>query len=103
MTGMLRIGLIGTGYMGKAHTIGLQMVRAAFQPPLVPVCEMICSTTEEGAAAHAEAWGWNRSTADWRALVADPAVDAVIIATPPRTHLAMATEALRLGKPVFCE
>jgi predicted dehydrogenase len=103
MTGMLRIGLIGAGYMGKAHSIGLQLVRTAFQPPLVPVCEMICSTTEEGAAAHAAAWGWNRSTADWRSLVADPAVDAVIIATPPRTHLAMATEALRLGKPVFCE
>lgn len=99
----LRIGLIGAGYMGKAHTLALQAVKTVFGTSLTPVCEMIATSTAEGAAEHAERWGWRRSTGDWRQLIADPAVDAIVIATPPRTHLDMALAVIARGKPVFCE
>jgi len=103
MTNTIRIGLIGSGYMGKAHTIACKSVRTIFRTELTPVCECLCTSSEEGAARCAQELGWNRSTGDWRTLVNDPLVDAIIIATPPHTHKEMVLAALALGKPVFCE
>ena len=97
------LGIIGAGYMGKAHSVAMQAVGAVFNTHLRPTCEMICTTTEEGAASKAIELGFQRSTSDWRALVADPKVEAVIIATPPETHLPITKMAAELGKPVFCE
>jgi predicted dehydrogenase len=97
------IGVVGTGYMGKLHSVALHAVGAVFDTPLRPVCEMICATTEAGAAEKARAFGFKRSTADWRQLVNDPAVDAVIIASPQSTHRDIALAAIRAGKPVMCE
>lgn len=99
----LRIGLIGAGYMGKAHTLAWQSVRTVFDTPLSPVCEMLATSTEDGARENARGWGWRRSTGDWQTLVTDTAIDAVVIATPPRTHLPMCLAAIASGKHVFCE
>jgi len=99
----LRIGLIGAGYMGKAHTLAWQSVRTVFDTPLLPVCEMLATSSDEGARKHASSWGWRRSTGHWQSLVNDPDIDAVVIATPPRTHLPMALAAIAQGKHVFCE
>lgn len=96
-------GVIGAGYMGKAHSVALKSVGAVFDTPLRPVCEMICTTTPEGAAEKAREYGYNRSTADWRGLVNDPKVEAVLIASPQNTHREIADAAFALGKPVFCE
>ena len=60
------IGIVGTGYMGKAHSVAMNCVGAVFDTPLKPVCEMICATTEAGAKQKAESFGFNRSTADWK-------------------------------------
>jgi predicted dehydrogenase len=97
------IGVIGTGYMGKAHSVALNSVGAVFDTPLKPVCEMLCATTEAGAAAKAQAYGFKRSTADWRVLVNDPSVEAIVIASPQSTHREIALAAIALGKPVLCE
>jgi len=97
------IGIIGTGYMGKAHSVAMNCVGAVFNTSLKPVCEMICATTEEGAKAKAENFGFNRSTADWRVLVNDPKVEAIVIASPQNTHKEIALAAFKLGKPVLCE
>ena len=97
------IGLVGTGYMGKAHAVALQAVGAVFNTALRPVCEIICSTTAAGAAQKAAEFGFARSTSNWRALVADPRVDAVVIASPQTTHKDIALAAFAAGKPVFCE
>jgi len=103
MKSELRVGLIGAGYMGKAHTVAYQSVGALFEPARRPVCEMIATSTEEGAAGMAKRWGWARSTGDWRDLVDDPQVDVVVIATPPRTHYPMVMACVAARKPVFCE
>ena len=99
----LGVGVVGTGYMGKAHSVALKAVATVFNTGLRPVCEMICATTEAGAAAKAAEFGFKRSTADWRRLVDDPAVEAVVIASPQRTHREIALAAIAAGKPVFCE
>lgn len=97
------IGIIGAGYMGKAHAVAYQAVGAVFATKLRPVCEMICTTSQQGACQKAQLFGFKRATADWRQLVDDPKVDVVIIASPQQFHRDIAVAALQAGKPVFCE
>lgn len=99
----LRIGMIGAGYMGKAHSIALHSVRSIFQTELAPVCAMLATSSAQGAAVAADALGWQRSSGDWRSVMADPQIDAVIIATPPHTHQEMVLAALAHGKHILCE
>jgi predicted dehydrogenase len=103
MVTTIGIGLVGTGYMGKAHAVALQSVGAVFNTRLRPVCEVICSTTAEGAARKAAEYGFRDSTHRWQSLVADPRVEAIVIASPQTTHRDIALTAIAARKPVFCE
>jgi predicted dehydrogenase len=97
------IGIVGGGYMGKAHAVAMSAVAAVFDTALRPSLEMICTTTPQGAAEKARQFGFARATADWRVLVADPKVEAVVIASPQDTHKDIALAAFAAGKHVFCE
>ena len=97
------IGIVGGGYMGKAHAVAMSAVAAVFDTRLRPSLEVVCTTTPEGAAGKARQFGFARSTADWRDLVADPKVAAVVIASPQQTHRDIALAAFAAGKHVFCE
>jgi len=97
------IGILGGGYMGKAHAVAMAAVGAVFDTALRPRLEMVCATTDASAERYRAAFGFQRATSDWRLLVADPKVEAVIIATPQSTHREIAEAAFALGKPVFCE
>lgn len=99
----LGIGIIGAGYMGKAHAVAMQAVGAVFNTRLRPRMEMICTTTAAGAVAKAQEFGFARSTANWRELVNDPRVEAVVIASPQAFHREIALAAFALKKPVLCE
>jgi predicted dehydrogenase len=99
----LRIGLIGSGFMGKAHAWGYRNAGAVFRSPLAPVLEILADATPELAAAAARALGFARSTGDWRELVADPKVDIVNITTPPQLHAEMALAAVAAGKHTYLE
>lgn len=97
------IGIVGGGYMGKAHAVAYSAVGAVFGTTLRPRLEMVCASAETSAEGYRQAYGFARATSDWRILVNDPAVEAVVIATPQSTHRAIAEAAFALGKPVFCE
>ncbi len=97
------IGIIGGGYMGKAHAVAMSAVGAVFNTPLRPRLEMIAATSQASAESYRAAYGFARATGDWRVLVADPLVEAVVIASPQETHRAIAEAAFALGKPVLCE
>jgi predicted dehydrogenase len=97
------IGILGGGYMGKAHSVAMAAVGAVFNTALRPRLEMICASTAASAEGYRVAYGFARATADWRELVNDPKVEAIIIATPQEFHRAIAETAFALGKPVFCE
>lgn len=97
------IGIIGGGYMGKAHAVAMAAVAPLFGTPLRPRLEMVAASSDASAARYAQAYGFARGTGDWRALVADPAVQAVIIASPPETHLEITQAVAAAGKPLFCE
>ncbi|MDX1738010.1 MAG: Gfo/Idh/MocA family oxidoreductase [Alphaproteobacteria bacterium] len=97
------IGLVGAGYMGKVHAIAYAVVGSVFELDIRPELEMICTTNAAAAAEKASKLGFKRSTDDWRKLIADGAVDAVVIASPQSTHLEIASAAIAAGKAVFCE
>jgi predicted dehydrogenase len=99
----LGIGIVGGGYMGKAHAVAMSSVGAVFNTALRPFLEMVCATSEQSAERYRVAYGFNRATADWRRLVEDPAVEAIVIASPQETHREIALAAIALGKPVLCE
>ncbi|RFU11876.1 gfo/Idh/MocA family oxidoreductase [Rhodobacteraceae bacterium W635] len=97
------IGLIGGGYMGKAHAVAMAAVGAVFDTALRPRLEMIAAGSPASAERYRAAYGFARAAPDWQALVADPRVEAVVIAAPQATHRAIAEAAFAAGKPVFCE
>ncbi len=97
------IGIVGAGYMGKAHAVAMSAVGAVFDTALRPALEVIATTSAEGAREKARAYGFKRGVADWRELVAAPEVGAVVIASPQATHRDIAMAAFAAGKHVFCE
>lgn len=97
------IGIIGGGYMGKAHAVAMSAVGAVFNTTLRPRLQAVAASSSESAQRYADAFGFDRAATDWRDLVEDPKVEAVIIASPPETHLEITRAAAALGKPVFCE
>ena len=99
----IRIGIVGGGYMGKAHAVAYSSVASVFNTGLSPILEMVCGSSDASAEKYRTAFGFSRCTSDWRVLVADPQVDAIVIATPQKFHRAIAESAFQLGKPVFCE
>jgi predicted dehydrogenase len=97
------IGIVGGGYMGKAHAVAMSSVGAVFGTALRPRLEMVCASSSESAERYRQAYGFVRGTADWRELVTDPKVEAIVIASPQETHRDIAEAAFALSKPVLCE
>jgi predicted dehydrogenase len=97
------IGIVGGGYMGKAHAVAMAAVGAVFETGLRPRLEMVAGSTPMSGQRLAEKFGYRRAAENWQELVADAAVEAVIIASPQSTHRAIAEAAFALKKPVFCE
>ena len=100
----LRIGLIGAGWMGKAHSMSYRTARLAFGgKPAAPVLEVVADATEETAARAAAELGFRRHARDWREVVEDPSIDIVNITTPNDLHYDVAMAAVAAGKHVYCE
>lgn len=97
------IGILGGGYMGKAHSVAMASVGAVFGTKLRPRLEMICASSPASAESYRTAFGFHRATHDWKELVNDPKVEAIVIATPQALHRDIAEAAFALGKPVLCE
>ena len=97
------IGLIGSGFMGRAHALAFRTVGGVFPLAAQPRLEMLADIPEVRAVEAARALGFTRSTHDWRALVRDPEVDLVAITAPNLMHAPMALAAIEAGKHVYCE
>lgn len=100
----LRIGLIGTGFMGRTHSNGYNRVPNFF-PELAytPVLKAVCSRNAEKVQAFADQWGYESVETDWKAVVARDDIDAIDICTPNDTHAEIAIAAAEAGKMILCE
>jgi predicted dehydrogenase len=99
----LGVGLIGSGFMGKTHAFGFLNVGRMFSLPVEPELAMLADVDAERAARAAKMLGFDRSTGNWRELVADERVGIVDITTPNTLHKEMALAAIAAGKHVYCE
>jgi len=100
----LRIGLVGTGFMGRTHSNGYNRV-GNFFPELQfqPVLKAVCARSEDKVKAFAEQWGYESVETDWKKLVARNDIDAIDICTPNDTHAEIAIAAAAAGKMILCE
>jgi predicted dehydrogenase len=99
----LRIGVIGSGFMGKAHAFGYATATRVFDLPYELELHTIADVNDLAATKAAAALGFSRATAEWRSLVADPDIDVVSITAPNALHKEMALAAIAAGKHVYCE
>jgi len=92
----VRLGVIGAGARGG------ELLREALACPgteCLGVADVYQKRLEETKALAASARAW----LDYRHLLDDPAIDAVLIATPPHLHAAQFVDAMRAGKHVYME
>ena len=85
----IRIGLIGAGWMGKAHTTAFHNAKMVFGDD-IPVFELVSDVNEQQVSAFAKQMGYHRHTTDWMEVITDPNVDLIDIATPNCMHFEMA-------------
>ena len=101
---VLRIGLIGGGFMGRTHSNGYNRIQNFF-PELEyqPQLKAVCTRNPEKVRAFAAQWGYESSETDWRVLVDRDDIDAIDICTPNDTHAEIAIAAAAKGKMILCE
>ena len=99
----LRIGLIGYGFMGRAHSNAYRKVGNFFDLEYQPVLKAICARNADNAAAFAKKWGYESIETDWRKLVARDDIEAIDICTPNNSHAEIAIAAAKAGKMILCE
>lgn len=103
MKNELRIGLIGSKFMGRAHSNAWKKAGAFFDIPLQPVLQVACARQQNSLHEFAAQWGWQHTETDWKKVVSHPDVDVVDIALPQHLHYEVALAAAREGKHIFCE
>lgn len=99
----LRIGLIGYGFMGRAHSNAYRKVNHFFDLEYQPVLKAVCARNADNAAAFARKWGYESIQTDWRKLVTRDDIDAIDICTPNNSHAEIAIAAAKAGKMILCE
>src|SRR3989442_10086211 len=93
---MMKVGVIGCGYWGP------NLVRNFMAGPdatVVAVCDLRPDRLTQIRASHPSL----RTTSDCGELIADPAIDAIVVATPVATHFDLAQRVLAAGKHVLVE
>lgn len=95
---MVTVGIIGAGRIGKVHTQS--------------ICNIVKNATiktiadpfmNEETAAWAKSMGVTNTTKDYKEILADPEIQAVLICSSTNTHSPISVEAIKAGKHVFCE
>jgi len=99
----VNVGLIGCGFMGKAHSFGYMNCASIWETRRRPVMKCIAARREGAVKAAAELYGWEEYSTNWRALVRRDDIDLVDISTPNHAHVAQAVAAAEAGKDIFCD
>ena len=99
----LRIGLIGYGFMGRAHSNAFAQVNHFFPLEHQVVLKAVCARDEAKLKEFAGKWNYESIETDWRKLIARDDIDVIDIATPNNSHAEIAIAAAKAGKAVLCE
>src|SRR5256885_5960384 len=99
----LNVGIVGYGFMGRAHSNAYRKVNNFFDLKYEPVLKAACARSADNAKAFADKWGYESVETDWQKLIARDDVDLVDICTPNNTHAEIAIAAAKAGKMILCE
>ena len=103
MTTRVNIALIGSKFMGRAHSNAWATVGHFFDVDPAPVMRLACARNSAELDEFAARWGWAGTTTDWRVAATSDEIDLVDIVTPNNVHAEQAIAALEAGKHVACE
>jgi predicted dehydrogenase len=103
MSKPLNIGMIGYGFMGRAHSNAYRKVGNFFDLDYQPVLKAACARDAAKVKAFADKWGYESVETDWRKLIDRKDIDVLDICTPNNTHREIALAAAQAGKKILCE
>jgi myo-inositol 2-dehydrogenase/D-chiro-inositol 1-dehydrogenase len=92
---MVRLGLIGCGRIGRVHANSIDVHPRA---ELAAIYDPFEAAAREVGTQYGAGW-----STEVDALIDDPTIDAVVVASPTPTHVGLLTRAVRAGKAVLCE
>ncbi len=98
-----RVALLGTKFMGKAHSQAYRNVNMYFSDAPKVEQAVICGRSPEETEQAREAFGWQEASTDWKAVVARDDIDIVDVSTPGNMHCEMVLAAAEAGKQIVCE
>jgi predicted dehydrogenase len=99
----LNVGMIGYGFMGRAHSNAYRKVNNFFDIDYRPVLKAACARSLDKVKPFADKWGYESVETDWRKLVERKDIDLIDICTPNNTHAEIAIAAAQKGKMILCE
>jgi len=99
----LNVGMIGYGFMGRAHSNAFRKVRNFFPGDYQPVLKAACGRDAAKTQAFADTWGYESIETDWRKLIERADIDLIDIAAPNNVHAEIALAAAKAGKMILCE
>src|SRR5438128_3443440 len=99
----LNVGIVGYGFMGRAHSNAYRKVNNFFDLNYQPVLKAACARSADNAKRSRDKWGYEAVETDWRRLIARDDIDLIDICTPNNTHAEIAIAAAKAGKMILCE
>ena len=104
MARIIRVGMLGYGFMGRCHTHAYRTIeymypRLSVHPQLAALCGRNAAQVQQ----RADGYGFERTCSDWHELIADPTIELFDNCGPDPVHVEPTIAALQAGKLVICE
>ena len=103
MSKTVNIGIVGTQFMGRAHSNAWMDVEKFYDLPARPVMKAACDNVAENLEPFCWRFGWQSQETDWQKLVARDDIDVIDICTSNAVHMPIAVAAAKAGKHIICE
>jgi len=104
MASVLKIGLLGFGFMGKTHTYAVENLKFFYRDlPFEAQIVGVCCAHRENAEKAAKQFGFDRVYDSEDEMIADPDIDIIDICTPNIYHYETLKKAIKAGKHIYCE
>ena len=99
----LNVGLIGYGFMGRAHSNAYRRVGNFFDLDYQPVLKAVCARDAAKVKTFADTWGYESVETDWRRLIDRKDIDIIDVCAPNNLHREIALAAAQAGKMILTE
>ena len=103
MNKTINIGIVGTQFMGRAHSNAWMDVDKFYDLPARPIMQAACDNVAENLDPFCRRFGWKDKETDFKKLIARDDIDVIDICASNNMHMPIAVAAAKAGKHVFCE